>query len=92
MTLFSLSGYLVVQTFYVTPRQQPPHHEIILALDEDPGTPRLAFVSRDEDLIAAALLVEGWPHRVDVTWRSGRKADGTVAQILTTITPHRRAA
>jgi hypothetical protein len=91
---FTVVDHLIVYTCSVHRGREvePAHYEIHLAMNAEPKTPHLIFLTRDRALYEWALALEGTPTRVDAAWQAGRRFDGRVAQVLSALRAHPEAA
>jgi hypothetical protein len=91
---FTVIDHLVVDTKVVHRGREPEptHFEIHLAVNADPKTPHLIFLTKDRALYEWALALEGTAQRVDAAWQAGRRSDGRVAQVLCGLRAHQEAA
>lgn len=84
---FSAKHLLVINTLVVYPRGEfgyrPPHYEIHLAPDAEPGAQKTVLVTRDELAYQFALALEGKDARVNASWHAARQGSRRYAVLDT---------
>jgi hypothetical protein len=82
------AAFLILDSAYVpAQRGEAEYYEIAVATDDLPRAPKLVLLTRDPVLYARALLWEGSPRTVVVSYRPGTQPNGKRCQVLTDLQP-----